>query len=200
VTFAREHGIVVETHAVITPNRQIATSGRAALESLWSNTELDNITVKRGEVRESALKAIPNIISGMANKKRNTKQVASLFLCEDEARACSPLVAKIGPGYMAVKQGEKDLSEGYLPVGRLILDAMRRKLFRMVAAVGGHAVGVRTDCVYVAPENEAAARAGLVREGFRFGGIGWESVGSLKVEKKEDAGMEKLLRLKEDTP
>src|SRR5690242_11779601 len=80
---------------------------------------------------------------------------------------------------MAVKQGEKDLTEGYLPVGRLILDAMRRKLFRMVAAVG---VGVRTDCVYVAPENEAAAKAALLAEGFRFGGV-WESVGSLKKHK-----------------
>ena len=70
----------------------------------------------RGEVREAATKSIPNIISGNANKKRNTKQVAELFLSEDEARAFSPLVTKIGPGYMAVKQGEKDLTEGYLPV------------------------------------------------------------------------------------
>ena len=161
----------VETHGVITPHRQIATSGRAALEALWGNNELDNITVKRGEVREAALKAIPNMISGMTNKKRNTLQHAELFLFEDEAIAYSPLVTKIGPGYMAVKQGEKDLSEGYLPVGRLILDAMRRKLFRMVAAVGGHAVGVRTDCVYVAPENEAAAKAALLAEGFKFGGV-----------------------------
>src|SRR2546430_13940967 len=53
----------------------------------------------------------------------------------------------------------------------LILDAMRRKLFRMVAAVGGHAVGVRTDCVYVAPENSAAAKEGLLREGFCFGRV-----------------------------
>jgi hypothetical protein len=38
---------------------------------------------------------------------------------------------------MAVKQGEKELTEGYLPVGRLIFDAMRRKLFRMVGSRGG---------------------------------------------------------------
>ena len=66
---------------------------------------------------------------------------------------------------MAVKQGQKRLIEGYQPVGRMILDEMRCMLFDMVAAVGGHAVGVRTDCVYVAPENMMAAREGLRRAG-----------------------------------
>ena len=34
VTFAREQGIEVETHGVITPHRLIAISGRADLEAL----------------------------------------------------------------------------------------------------------------------------------------------------------------------
>ena len=42
VTFAREQGIAVQTHGVITPHRLIAISGRAALEALWSNNEVDN--------------------------------------------------------------------------------------------------------------------------------------------------------------
>ena len=37
VTFAREHGIKVETHGVITPYRHIASGG---LEALWGNSEL----------------------------------------------------------------------------------------------------------------------------------------------------------------
>jgi len=83
-----------------------------------------------------------------------------------------------------------------MPVGRLILDTMRRKLFRMVAAVGGHAVAVRTDCVYVAPENEAAARADLIRAGFKFGNLqGWASVGALKLDRKPELGMDHTLRI-----
>ena len=65
---------------------------------------------------KAALKAIQNTVSGLANKKRNTKQRANLFLLKEEAQTHSPLVTKLGPGYMAVKQGEKDLIEGYQPV------------------------------------------------------------------------------------
>jgi len=170
VTFAREKGIEIETHGVVHPHRTLAVNGRKALEEMWRNEELDQVTTKRGEKDEDVRKAIPNMIWGMDNKKY-TKQIACLFTDEKEAHAHSPLVMKLGPGFMAVKVGQKRLKEGYMPVGRLILDAMRRKLFRMVAAVGGHAVAIRTDCVYVAPENEAAARADLIRAGFKFGNL-----------------------------
>ena len=30
--------------------------------------------------------------------------------------------------------------------------------------------------LYVAPENEAAAKAALLAEEFKFGGVGWEAV------------------------
>ena len=101
---------------------------------------------------------------------------------------------KEGPGreadaecvWMATKQGQKNLTEGYLPVARLVLGKMRRMLYRMVKAVGGLALGVRTDCVYVAAEHEAAAKALLLAAGFRFGGTGWDVVGSLKIDRKDD--------------
>ena len=70
----------------------------------------------------------------------------------------------------------------------------------MVKAVGGQALGVRTDCVYVATEEEAAAKKRLIRAGLKFGGVGFEAVGSLKIEHKENIGMESQLVLKEDTP
>ena len=129
---------------MIKHHRLISTSGQAALEALWSNTELDNITVARGDVREAAVEAIQNIVSGLANKRRHTKQVAELFLSKDEVLPFRPQVTMIGAGYMALKHGQK-------PVGRLILDAKRRKLNRIVKAVGRHAMDVFTDRVYVAP-------------------------------------------------
>ena len=55
----------------------------------------------------------------------------------------------IGPGVIAVKQGVRDLTEGYLPVGRLTLDAMRRRLHATVMALGGDAIAVKTDAVFV---------------------------------------------------
>ena len=62
----------------------------------------------------------------------------------------------------------------------------------MAKAVGEHALGVRTDCVYVAPEEEAAAKKRLIRAGFKFGGVGFEAVGSLKIEHKESIGRRRL--------
>ena len=101
---------------------------------------------------------------------------------------------------MATKQGQKNLTEGYLPVARLVLGKMRRMLYRMVKAVGGLALGVRTDCVYVAAEHEAAAKALLLAAGFRFGGTGWDVVGSLKIDRKDDIGMDQFLDVKTKTP
>ena len=102
--------------------------------------------------------------------------------------------------WMATKQGQKNLTEGYLPVARLVLGKMRRMLYRMVKAVGGLALGVRTDCVYVAAEHEAAAKALLLAAGFRFGGTGWDVVGSLKIDRKDDIGMDQFLDVKTKTP
>ena len=80
------------------------------------------------ECSDKTRKDIPHIIYGLCNKSRNRKQITACFLDDAEARAYGGYLKKLGPGYIGVKQRVKDLSEGYLPVGRLELNAMRRRL------------------------------------------------------------------------
>ena len=227
VLFARTLGIKVETLGEIRPHRVISTNIRATLEAMYRNNELDGITVRSGEKRDDARKKIPCIVYGLGNKKRNTKQEACLFRSKDEALAYSPIVTQLkldettndqdvewstakidgenassesDEVWMAVRQGQKDLTEGYLPVARMVLESMRRKLYRMVAAVGGLAVGVRTDCMYVAREDAPAARAALLAAGFRFDCVGWDAVGALKLEHKDDICLEHMLRSRNSIP
>ena len=65
---------------------------------MYRDNELDNITIRRGDKVADARKNIPCIVYGLTNKKRNTKQEASLFRSKEEALAFSPLVTKLEMG------------------------------------------------------------------------------------------------------
>ena len=69
-----------------------------------------------------------------------------------------------------MKQGVRDLTEGYLPVGRLVLDAMRRRLHSTVMALGGDAIAVKTDAVFCSAEHGDRAAAALRAAGFNVAG------------------------------
>ena len=120
------------------------------------------------------------IAYGLANKGRNRKQIASCFRDEAEAKAHGGYLKQIGPGFIAVKQGVRDLTEGYLPVGRLVLDSMRRRLHATVTALD--AIRVTTDAVCVRAVHGERAIAALRSAGFHFaaGRFGWDVVGTLK--------------------
>ena len=94
IEFGRSEGIEIEIRAVATPHRSIATGGRAALQEMYRDSELDNITVRRGDKVADARKNIPCIVYGLTNKKRNTKQEASLFRSKEEALAFSVVTTK----------------------------------------------------------------------------------------------------------
>ena len=88
-----------------------------------------------------------------------------------------------------VKQASRELREGYLPIGCIILDGMRcllNKIASALAAAGIPTLAVTTDAAYIAGADAAAARTALTRAGFRFGGIDWLRVGALRV-KMDDA-------------
>jgi hypothetical protein len=172
VTYARGCGIALDLLGVARPCRKVATNGEAVLRALYDDAELP----------DQGRKDVANICYGLANKGRNRKQVAACYLDEAEAKADGGYLVKVGPGFIAVKQGEKALSEGYLPVGRLVLDAMRRRLHATVAALGGDAVAVKTDAVFVRAEHGERAAAALRRAGFSFaaGRAGWDVVGTMK--------------------
>ena len=59
---------------------------------------------------------------------------------------------------------------------------MRRRLHATVSALGGDAVGVKTDAVFVRAEHGERATAALRSAGFKFaaGLTGWDVVGTLK--------------------
>ena len=92
----------------------------------------------------------------------------------------------------------RDLTEGYLPVGRLTLDTMRRRLHATVMALGGDAIAVNTDAVYVHAEHGDRAAAALRAAGFKFaaGLSGWDVVGKLKMLPKLLPEMKALARQK----
>ena len=82
-----------------------------------------------------------------------------------------------------MKQSKSYLSEGYLPVGRIIIDKMRIKLHSMVNAIPEYAISVRTDAVYIKKEDEDIATQKLLNAGFRFRGSkssSFNNIGSLR--------------------
>ena len=172
VSYARGCGIALELLGVARPCRLVNTNGEAVLRALYEDEELP----------DRARKDVANICYGLANKGRNRKQVAACYLDGAEAKAHGGYIKQLGPGFIAVKQGEKALTEGYLPVGRLVLDAMRRRLHATVSALGGDAVGVKTDAVFVRAEHGERAAKALRSAGFKFaaGLNGWDVVGALK--------------------
>ena len=175
--FAQAEGIALpECIGVVHPSEVIDCDGAASLRALYETDELSDLHRKN----------IANITYGLCNKIHNRKERGTCFRDKDEALATSQTVIPIGPGYIAYKQAKCVLREGYLPIGRQVLDLARIKLYRMVRALGDMAVAVRTDAVYVRPEHTEIGREALRAAGFRFATecSGWDVVGSLKVGKK----------------
>ena len=164
--------------------RLVSTNWEAVLRAPYDDAELS----------DKGRKDVANIAYGLANKGRNRKQIASCFRDAAEAKAHGGYLKAIGPGVIAVKQGVRDLTEGYLPVGRLVLDAMRRRLHSTVVALGG-------DAVFVRAEHGDRAATALRSAGFQFaaGRRGWDVVGTLKRLPKPLPEM-KALPLDQNTP
>jgi hypothetical protein len=176
VQYAQRCNIAIEVIGVVRPVKFTETNGAEVLRALYDDSECS----------DKARKDIANIAYGLSNKRTNRKQAGACFLDEAEARAHGGFLMKMGPGFVTLKQGAKDLSEGYLPVGRLVLDAMRRRLHATVAALGGAAIAVKVDAVFVAEEHATSATAALRAAGFQFaaGHTGWDVVGKLRVTNK----------------
>jgi len=136
----------------------IGQTGKELIKSIYEDDELSDITKKN----------ICNITYGLCNKSKNIKQYSNSFLSENEAKNAGGFVKKLGPGYINVKQSKSYLSEGYLPVGRIILDKMRIKLHSIVNTIPEYAISVRTDAVYIKKEDEDIATQKLLNAGFRF--------------------------------
>ena len=136
----------------------IGQTGKELIKSIYEDDELSDITKKN----------ICNITYGLCNKSKNIKQYSNCFLSENEAKNDGGFVKKLGPGYINVKQSKSYLSEGYLPVGRIILDKMRIKLHSIVNAIPEYAISVRTDAVYIKKEDEEIVSQKLLNAGFRF--------------------------------
>jgi hypothetical protein len=117
--FAQAEGLTFEITGVCRPHRVVAVNARAELESLYASACRDD---------DESLKLLPKIVYGLANKACNTKQRGLLFKSEPEAYAHSGKVCTYGPGFLALRSGEQDLEEGYLPVARMVLDGARRKM------------------------------------------------------------------------
>ena len=176
VEFARAEGLPFEIVGVCQPHRVVAVNARAELQALYSSGQEDE-----------SLKMLPNIAYGLANKTRNTKQRGLLFKNELEAYTHSGKVCSYGPGFLALRSGEQDLEEGYLPVARMVLDGARRKLYQAVKALKPlGALGVRCDAVYVPQDRAREVPAALVAAGLAMVDPRrplWDNVGCFRFEK-----------------
>ena len=178
VLYARSRGIDVTILAEAQPCRAIATGGPALLRALYDDPDIS----------DQSRKEIANIVYGLCNKGTARRQCAECYLDRDEAEASGGHMLALGPGWLSVKQASRELREGYLPVGRIILDGMRCLLHRLVSTLqsaGIPALAVRTDAAYVSGADAAAARTALSRAGFRFGGVDWLRVGALRISARE---------------
>jgi hypothetical protein len=136
----------------------IGQTGKGLIKSIYEDEELNDITKKN----------ICNITYGLCNKSKNIKQYSNAFLSEEEAKQDGGFIKKLGPGFISVKQNKSFLSEGYMPVGRIILDKMRIKLHSIVSSIHEYAISVRTDAVYIKKEHEEIVTQKLIDAGFCF--------------------------------
>jgi len=174
VLYARSAGIDVTVLAEARPCRAIATSGSAALRAIYEDPDIS----------DQARKEIANIVCGLCNKGQRVVQCAECYLDQDEALASGGHMLSLGPGWLSVKQASREMREGYLPVGRIILDGMRCLLHRIVSALTAADIpvlAVRTDAAYIRTDAANQAKAALEGAGLRFGGFGWSRVGALRV-------------------
>ena len=178
VAYARSRGIDVTILAEAVPCRAIATGGPALLRALYDDPDIS----------DQSRKEIANIVYGLCNKGTQRVQRAECYLDRDEAEASGGHMLALGPGWLSVKQASRELREGYLPIGRIILDGMRCLLHRLVSTLQAADIttlAVRTDAAYVRGADAAAARTALMSAGFRFGGVDWLRVGALRISARE---------------
>ena len=184
VLYAQKHNINITIFAEAVPSRAIATNGPALLRALYADDD----------VSDQARKEIANIVYGLCNKSKHSMQKADCYLDHAEAASTGGYLLKLGPGYLSVKQASRILREGYLPIGRLVLDGMRRLLHSIVSALKDAdilALAVRTDAVYIDSRLEAKAKAALQAAKFKIGGRDWFRVGALRLSPR-DATFSKL--------
>tara|TARA_R110000868_G_scaffold230985_4_gene484290 strand:- start:3128 stop:6841 length:3714 start_codon:yes stop_codon:yes gene_type:complete len=153
--FADSNDIKYTILAYAHPSVHTQVDGKKIIQEIYDNIELP----------DSERKTIANIIYGLSNKLYNRSEVANCYLDKTEALENGGRMRCVGPGYISVKNGEKTLTEGYKPIGAMVLDKMRIMLYKMCKALGKSAIGVRTDAVYCTNPN---GKKLLENAGFQF--------------------------------
>ena len=181
--FARSQGIKYKVLGVAHPSRHVNIDGAKIIREIYENPEL----------ADPEMKTVANIVYGLCNKLYGRVETASCFLNKVDAQENGGRLLPIGPGYLSVKNGKKLLSEGYKPLGAIILNKMRIMLYRMCKALGQSALGVRTDAVYSSHPN---GRKMLKAAGFQFldGHQGFDKILKLKTKKMAIPDLPKLAR------
>jgi hypothetical protein len=162
---------------MISPHAFESCDGPQLIRSLyasppnWGEGTQDSESTSVG-ISDTAAKSLANIAFGQCAKRENKKQIASFHRYPDEALATGGFIHKFGEnGYLAVQSGKSTLTEGFLPMGRMVIEMMRVMLHQMVGALTDAripCIGVRTDCVYVAMEHQTRARIALKKVDFKF--------------------------------
>jgi hypothetical protein len=107
VEYARNLGIQFEIIAVCKPVKLIETNAALVIRLLYQNKQLTSTNKKN----------IVNIVYGLCNKCNNTRNVAEVFKCPNEAATISHFIRPFGPDHwLSVRQGMKRLHPDICPL------------------------------------------------------------------------------------
>jgi hypothetical protein len=158
--YADELDISYEIVGVCKPHTVIETDFKTAIKKMYHDSNL----------QDGNKKNICNIVYGLANKKYNKKIKGELYTNKRQAECeYSPRVRDFDDAFISVKIGRATCSQGYLAVGRIILDKSRIALHKINAALnkdGNIVKAIRTDAFFVSPQDKDKATTLLEEAGY----------------------------------
>jgi hypothetical protein len=146
--YANSQDITYKILGVCKPHKLIPSNGSDIIKSIYNDENMP----------DHMRKSIVNIIYGLSNKRCNTKEYGQCFKDMNEARmfsdCCIPMNLDNGDkGYVAFKKGKRELCQGFMPVGRIVLDKSRILMHKLYSKLKRWAIAVKTDAIYVHPDN-----------------------------------------------
>lgn len=156
-------------------------------EDMGIRTQVKKI-YENSNLTEANKKSILNTCIGVSGKRYNRAQKSQYV---SSTQSCCSTYRKFGDGYLSIQKSEVELTDGFCPINEMILERNRIMIKRMhdaIKKVGVPVIAIKTDCVFIEPNNEALAKIGLIDAGFKFATpdmSAFDSIGLLKLEYKE---------------
>lgn len=172
--YADSLNIPYEIVGVCKPHTIIETDNITAIKKVYDDVNLNDANKK----------SICNIVYGLGNKKYNKKIKGEIYKNKRQGESeYSPRIREFDDAFISVKIGRANLAQGYLSVGRIILDKSRIALHKIYSVIKPLVKAIRTDAFFVHPDDKKKATDLLVKAKILnslHGKTMFQRIGSLK--------------------